>query len=70
MRGTTVHCLRRLLREARGQDLLEYALLTGLVGVVSVAAWSVIETRLGQSYEAFDGKTQAIWEPPNPAATP
>jgi hypothetical protein len=58
---------RRLLGETCAQDLLEYALLTALVGILSVAAWALIEDRLGNSYEAFDGQTQAIWEPPNPA---
>lgn len=66
----TLPRLRRLLHEASGQDLLEYALLTALVGIVSVAAWALIEDRLGQSYATFDGKTQAIWEPPDPAPTP
>jgi Flp pilus assembly pilin Flp len=70
MPHSTLRLHRRLLSEASGQDLLEYALLTALVGIVSIAAWALIENRLGASYVAFDGKTQAIWEPPNPAATP
>jgi Flp pilus assembly pilin Flp len=59
--------LIRLLRETSGQDLLEYAMLTALVGLVGVAAWLLMETRIGQAYTQYDAGTQDLWAPPDPA---
>lgn len=56
----------RCLHDTAGDDLVEYAMLTALVAVVTIAAWGVIEGRLGQSYTTYDGKTQAIWSPDDP----
>ena len=61
--------LRHLLQDDRGQDLIEYALLSAFIGVVSIAAWGVIEGRLGGAYTNFDADTQALWETPDPAGS-
>jgi Flp pilus assembly pilin Flp len=58
--------LSRLVRDERGQDLVEYALLTGTVGLAAIATWPLIVTAIGQAYTALDGNTQAIAAPPNP----
>jgi len=55
-----------LLRDDRGQDLIEYALLTGAIGVAGAATWPLIATTLGAAYRALDANTQNLWEPPPP----
>lgn len=62
--------LRKLIGATSGQDLLEYAMLTALVALVSAAAWGLIQNRLGQAYAIYDADTQGLWEPPDPGATP
>jgi Flp pilus assembly pilin Flp len=46
--------------------LIEYALLTAFIGVISIAAWSVIEGSLGTAYSSYDAGTQSIWASPDP----
>lgn len=62
----TMPALARLAACDRGQDLIEYALLTAFIGVISIAAWSVIEGTLGTAYSSYDAGTQSIWASPNP----
>ena len=61
-----VPLLRRLISDDRGQDLIEYALLTAAIGLAGVAVWPAITTAVGVAYQGFDSDTQDIWETPNP----
>ena len=54
--------LRRLVVDESGQDLVEYSLLAALVGVSSLAAYSLISTQLGASYNGWDSQVQDLWE--------
>jgi Flp pilus assembly pilin Flp len=69
-RGTVVRpaWLIRLAVDDRGQDLVEYALLTAFFGVTALATWSAIEDSLGAAYTSYDGNVQDLWEPPAPGA--
>lgn len=58
--------LRRLRRDIDAQDLVEYALLVALVGLVGIAAWSVFQGRVGQAYKNYDSRTQTIYAPKDP----
>lgn len=60
----------RLLRDERGQDLVEYALLTAAVGLAGAASWPFIEQSIGTAYRALDTNTQNLWEPPPPSGGP
>ncbi|MGD9904762.1 MAG: Flp family type IVb pilin [Vicinamibacterales bacterium] len=60
--------LARLHREERGQDLLEYVLLTAAIGVIGIATWPLIEAAVRASYQALDTGTQGLWEPPPPGS--
>ena len=60
--------LLRLMREDAGQDIVEYALLTAGIGIVSVATWPLIETGIVNVYANLDANTQAIWEVPDPGS--
>lgn len=58
--------LRLLLRDDRGQDIIEYVLLTATIGVAGIATWPLIATAIGTSYQQLDQNTQGLWIPPNP----
>lgn len=62
--------LIRLIRDERGQDIIEYALLTAGIGVVGIAAWPAIADAIGVAYQGFDTGTQDIWEVPDPGTGP
>jgi Flp pilus assembly pilin Flp len=55
------------VRDDRGQDLVEYALLGAFVGVVSILMWQSIVDLLGDRYTEYNTNVQGLWEPPDPA---
>jgi Flp pilus assembly pilin Flp len=55
------------IRDDRGQDLVEYALLTALFGLAALAAAPAIRTALGVAYSAWNTSGQNLWVPPDPA---
>jgi pilus assembly protein Flp/PilA len=48
--------LRRFVREEEGQDLIEYALLAALIGVVTVAAMNALQDAIESQFN--DVETQ------------
>lgn len=60
----------RLFFDERGQDLIEYALLTAAVGVVGAATWPLIATAIGTAYATLESNQQDLWEPPPPGGGP
>lgn len=54
------------LRDAAGQDLVEYALLLALVGFVALAAAPAIQNAIGNAYVLYNTGSQDLWQPPNP----
>ena len=63
-----LNLLRRLISDEDGQDVIEYALLTAGIGIVSVATWPFIETGIFNVYTALNTDTQNLWEVPNPGS--
>ena len=57
---------RRFWRDESGQDLVEYALLTALIGFAGIVVWSAIVNLLGARYTDYDTGTQGLWESPSP----
>ena len=55
------------MHDERGQDLIEYALLTAAIGLAGAASWPIIERAIRTSYRALDTNTQNLWEPPPPS---
>ena len=47
----------------RGVDLIEYALLAGLIGVVAVTAITAIGTKVGTIYTAIETKLTGVTVP-------
>jgi Flp pilus assembly pilin Flp len=57
---TTAGLLRQLVREERGQDVIEYALLSALIGVVGIVAWQNIGIGVGNAYSWWDAGVQDL----------
>ena len=57
---------RRFCRDESGQDLIEYALLTGIVTVSSILIFASIRTKMGDAYISYESTGQANWSPDNP----
>ena len=55
----------RLIRDDEGQDLVEYALLTGLVAV-GIAIAMPTRTALRDIYNGLVDNVADLWEPPAP----
>jgi Flp pilus assembly pilin Flp len=58
--------LRRLVRDDRGQDLVEYALLTAFFGLCALAAWTGILDAVGLNYSGATTDVQPLWDTPPP----
>lgn len=56
----------RLLVDDRGQDLLEYALLTGAIGLAGIAVFDQIRAAIGFAYGTWESGVNGLWEPPGP----
>ena len=57
---------RELLAGEEGQDLIEYALLTGLIAVAGALVFPVFRDKMAAAYQAWNSGAQALWEPPPP----
>jgi len=58
--------LKRLVFETDGQDVVEYALLTALIGFSGAVAWDVMRTSLATAYTNFSASIWNRWEPADP----
>jgi Flp pilus assembly pilin Flp len=61
---------RRLLLDDTGQDLIEYALLTGLIAVGTVLLFSLLAAAMKASYNSSNTASQNAWEPGPPSKLP
>jgi Flp pilus assembly pilin Flp len=70
MRPGTVDRLKRgalcLLVDDRGQDLVEYALLTGIIAVAGAIVFPTIRSKMAAAYAAWITNAQSLWEPAPP----
>ncbi len=64
--STWTRAVRSLVFDETGQDLIEYALLAGSIGLVGIAMWDGIVTGIGNGYQGWDTNTQNAWQPQNP----
>jgi Flp pilus assembly pilin Flp len=58
----------RLLRDTNGQDLVEYALLTALIGFAGLLALDLLLTAIGTTYGSNESAIDSLWQPPAPGA--
>ena len=68
----TIRALVRLVNEDSGQDLVEYALLTGAVGASALLFFALLSAILGFQYSVWLTGAYNVWEPcpPSPAVCP
>lgn len=50
----------RLVRDDSGQDIIEYALLTALIGLVGILIWQNIGVGISNAYTGFDTGVQTL----------
>jgi Flp pilus assembly pilin Flp len=64
--------VRALAVDEAGQDLIEYALLSGAVGIASVALYPAIVDGMRNLFTNTQSAAQDIWRPcaPAPASCP
>ena len=62
--------LRRLLAEENGQDLIEYALLTGAIGLAGVVGINLLGAAINATYASWDTGVNNLWEVPAPESAP
>ncbi|HJR59028.1 MAG TPA: hypothetical protein VJ813_06520 [Vicinamibacterales bacterium] len=58
--------LERFLTDESGQDIVEYALLTSLIGIASIVTWQLLANSVGAAYGQADADIQMIAPPPDP----
>jgi Flp pilus assembly pilin Flp len=62
--------LRRLVVEDKGQDLIEYALLTAAIGLAGVVGMNLLGAAINTTYTSWDTGVNGLWEIPAPQSTP
>ena len=60
MKQRTVVALNKFFRDDRGQDLIEYALLSASIGLCAVAVWPTIVDALELAYQGWDTNVQVL----------
>jgi Flp pilus assembly pilin Flp len=58
--------LGRLGHENEGQDLIEYALLTGIIAIAGILVFPTIQSKMADAYLDWNDNAQVIWETPPP----
>lgn len=66
MKFDVISLARRFCRDDSGQDLIEYALLTGIVTVSSIVIFASIRTKMMNAYVSYESTGQANWNPNDP----
>ena len=61
--------IERLLADDSGQDIVEYALLTALIGIASILVWNQLATTIAAVYGETDTGVQNLYAPPDPAGS-
>lgn len=59
--------IAQLVHDDSAQDLIEYALLTGLIAIGSVLLFSQLSSAMEASYNNSNTASQNAWEPSPPA---
>lgn len=59
--------LIQLCVEDGGQDLIEYALLSGIVGIVGLLVFPQIAAKMSDAYQDWMFEIENAWEPSPPS---
>ena len=58
--------LDSFLADESGQDIIEYALLTAIIGIGAIAVWQALADTVGEVYAERDAAVQGLASPPDP----
>jgi Flp pilus assembly pilin Flp len=58
----------RLFRDEQAQDLIEYALLTAVIGFAGVAVFGILLGVISNTYGSQEGAVNDRWVPSDPGA--
>jgi Flp pilus assembly pilin Flp len=58
--------IRRLASDDRGQDLIEYALLAGVIGLAGYLVLPQIGPKMGNAFNLWGGQVYNEWRPSAP----
>ena len=59
--------LHRFIADENAQDLIEYALLSTVIGFAGAAAFQLIMNAIGTTYGKWDNGVNGLWNTPDPA---
>jgi Flp pilus assembly pilin Flp len=60
--------LHRFVADEDAQDLIEYALLSTVIGFAGAAAFQLIMAAIGNTYGQWDTQVNDLWNTPDPGA--
>jgi Flp pilus assembly pilin Flp len=62
----------KLKDDDKGQDLIEYALLTAIIGISGLLVLQALAPRMSTAYRGWNTAAQNAWQPcpPQPATCP
>jgi Flp pilus assembly pilin Flp len=66
-RSMISRAVSHLVADDTGQDLVEYALLSGIIGVAGLLLFPVIAGQMAAAYASWLVGSLAAWEPSAPA---
>ena len=55
--------LTRFIAEEDGQDVIEYALLTALIGLCAVAVFNLWNGAISRTYSSWNTGANKLWDP-------
>ena len=58
----SIRAILQFVVDDRGQDLVEYALLTGIFATATIALFPPIATAMGAAYERWQSGAEDVWE--------
>jgi Flp pilus assembly pilin Flp len=61
--------MRAFAVDERGQDVIEYGLLSALIGIVCITVWLSIESSLHDAYLSHEDRVDDLWASPNPGGS-
>lgn len=59
--------VRELVADERGQDLIEYALLTTVIGLAGLLAWTLVGNAISNTYTSWVSGVDTLAVPPAPS---
>jgi Flp pilus assembly pilin Flp len=67
-----VNAIRHWFSDESGQDLIEYALLSGFIGLAAVAVFDALTGTMGNAYTQWSSPLEqpGLTEMPDPAPAP